>query len=57
MRSNELKLNGKIEFERNEKTGMLEAYMNFGNGKKRRIGEIVTMGDEVNGTERSGEHS
>ena len=33
-----------IEFHRNKKTGILEAYKN---GKK--VGDIITMGDEING--------
>ena len=35
-----------IEFRRNEKTGILEVYKD---GKK--IGEIITMGDEASGKE------
>lgn len=35
-----------IEFRRNEETGILEVYKD---GKK--IGEVITMGDDVNGKE------
>ena len=35
---------GKIEFKRNKETGILEVWRD---GKK--AGEIVTMGDEING--------
>ena len=38
-----------IEFKRNKETGMLEAYKD---GKK--IGEIITMGDNVNGKGSNG---
>ena len=37
---------GKTEFRRNKETGILEVWRD---GKK--VGEIVTMGDQVNGRE------
>lgn len=37
-----------VELRRNKKTGLVEA---FRNGKK--VGPIITMGDETNGTNRS----
>jgi len=37
-----------VELRRNKKTGLVEA---FRNGKK--VGPIITMGDEANGTDRS----
>ena len=37
-----------IEFKRNKKTGILEAYKN---GKK--VGDILTMGDEVKDTKET----
>lgn len=37
-----------VELRRNKKTGIVEA---FRNGKK--VGPIITMGDEANGTSRS----
>jgi hypothetical protein len=36
---------GKTEFKRNKETGILEVWRD---GKK--VGEIVTMGDEINGS-------
>lgn len=36
-----------IKFERNKETGMLEAYKD---GKK--VGEVVTMGDEIGKAEK-----
>lgn len=35
------------EFKRNKKTGILEVWEN---GKK--IGEVITMGDDINGNEK-----
>lgn len=37
-----------IEFKRNKETGILEAYKD---GKK--VGDVITMGDEINGGTRN----
>lgn len=40
------------EFRRNKKTGILEAYKN-----DKKVGNIVTMGDDVNGKQKSNKHT
>lgn len=40
-----------IEFKRNKETGMLEVWKD---GEK--VGEIVTMGDEINGEHKDNEN-
>lgn len=40
-----------MEFKRNKKTGILEVWKD---GKK--VGEIITMGDNVNGKRRNADH-
>ena len=39
-----------IKFERNPETGILEAYKD-----DKKVGEVITMGDEINGTSENRE--
>ena len=37
-----------VELRRNKKTGLIESFRN-----RKKVGPIITMGDETNGTDRS----